>query len=219
MIVLQPLQPLQTLQPYYSYKITSLFVITITRFMLKDDDDGDDDDDDDDGDDADNKNDENIPVIKSSCSSIIMLIQLRDLKPDFQAEFTKFHCDPKDQILRILSQILQIIILLPIYYLQIIRPKEFKVYTTTSTKIAIKQQQQQTWLLILGSSFAHFNEVALKKFDNFVNFNDVLNEMAIHLKTNSSAYKDYKDSIEFYGITQNSETYSLQYAKGGIFKN
>ncbi|RHZ79742.1 hypothetical protein Glove_141g47 [Diversispora epigaea] len=57
-------------------------------------------------------------------------------------------------------------------------------------------------------------EVAFKKFDNFVNFNDVLNEMAIHLKT-----LDEAASIEFYGITQNPETHSymmvLQYAKDG----
>ncbi|RHZ79751.1 hypothetical protein Glove_141g72 [Diversispora epigaea] len=57
-------------------------------------------------------------------------------------------------------------------------------------------------------------EVALKKFDNFVNFNDVLNEMAIHLKI-CAQYS----SIEFYGITQDPETHSymmvLQYAKDG----
>ncbi|RHZ79710.1 hypothetical protein Glove_141g83 [Diversispora epigaea] len=56
--------------------------------------------------------------------------------------------------------------------------------------------------------------VALKKFDNFVNFNDVLNEMEIHLKTWTEA-----DSIRFYGITQDPETHShmmvLQYAKDG----
>ncbi|RHZ71354.1 hypothetical protein Glove_259g6 [Diversispora epigaea] len=57
-------------------------------------------------------------------------------------------------------------------------------------------------------------EVALKKFDNFVNFNDVLNEMAIHLKIN----RRYA-SVKFYGITQDPETYSymmvLEYAKDG----
>ncbi|RHZ87139.1 hypothetical protein Glove_40g177 [Diversispora epigaea] len=56
-------------------------------------------------------------------------------------------------------------------------------------------------------------EVALKKFDKFVNFNDVLNEMAIHLNTNGNG------SIHFYGITQDPETHSymmvLQYAKAG----
>ncbi|RHZ60881.1 hypothetical protein Glove_350g182 [Diversispora epigaea] len=57
-------------------------------------------------------------------------------------------------------------------------------------------------------------EVALKKFDNFVNFNDVLNEMEIHLKTSK-----YYSSIAFYGITQDPETHSymmvLQYAADG----
>ncbi|RHZ80043.1 hypothetical protein Glove_139g183 [Diversispora epigaea] len=56
-------------------------------------------------------------------------------------------------------------------------------------------------------------EVALKKFDNFVNFNDVLNEMKIHLNTNG------KGSIRFYGITQDPETHKymmvLQYATDG----
>ncbi|RHZ77208.1 hypothetical protein Glove_184g88 [Diversispora epigaea] len=56
--------------------------------------------------------------------------------------------------------------------------------------------------------------VALKKFDNFVNFNDVLNEMEIHLKTQNKY-----SSIEFYGITQDPETHSymmvLEYAKDG----
>ncbi|RHZ69955.1 hypothetical protein Glove_276g16 [Diversispora epigaea] len=56
-------------------------------------------------------------------------------------------------------------------------------------------------------------EVALKKFDNFVNFNDVLNEMEIHLNTNG------KGSILFHGITQDPETNSymmvLEYAKDG----
>ncbi|RHZ74121.1 hypothetical protein Glove_227g161 [Diversispora epigaea] len=58
-------------------------------------------------------------------------------------------------------------------------------------------------------------EVALKKFDNFVNFNDVLNEMEIHLKTWTADYS----SIQFYGITQDPETLSymmvLRYAKDG----
>ncbi|RHZ89374.1 hypothetical protein Glove_15g5 [Diversispora epigaea] len=57
-------------------------------------------------------------------------------------------------------------------------------------------------------------EVALKKFDNFVNFNDVLNEMTIHLKTRNEGA-----SIQFYGITQDPETHSymmvLQYAADG----
>ncbi|RHZ85409.1 hypothetical protein Glove_66g127 [Diversispora epigaea] len=57
-------------------------------------------------------------------------------------------------------------------------------------------------------------EMALKKFDNFVNFNDVLNEMVIHLKT-WTAYS----SIQFYGITQDPETHSymmvLAYAADG----
>ncbi|RHZ80049.1 hypothetical protein Glove_139g371 [Diversispora epigaea] len=59
-------------------------------------------------------------------------------------------------------------------------------------------------------------EVALKKFDNFVNFNDVLNEMEIHFKTSCS---DGFTSIQFYGITQDPETHSymmvLEYAKDG----
>ncbi|RHZ54943.1 hypothetical protein Glove_421g34 [Diversispora epigaea] len=58
-------------------------------------------------------------------------------------------------------------------------------------------------------------EVALKKFDNFVNFNDVLNEMKIHLET----WTNYNTSIRFYGITQDPETHSymmvLDYAKDG----
>ncbi|RHZ57698.1 hypothetical protein Glove_384g18 [Diversispora epigaea] len=58
-------------------------------------------------------------------------------------------------------------------------------------------------------------EVALKKFDNFVNFNNVLNEMEIHLKANNK----YDTSIEFYGITQDPETHSymmvLDYAADG----
>ncbi|RHZ85738.1 hypothetical protein Glove_60g122 [Diversispora epigaea] len=58
-------------------------------------------------------------------------------------------------------------------------------------------------------------EVALKKFDNFVNFNDVLNEMEIHLKT----WSVDTPSIRFYGITQDPETHSymmvLEYAKDG----
>ncbi|RHZ77889.1 hypothetical protein Glove_169g33 [Diversispora epigaea] len=57
-------------------------------------------------------------------------------------------------------------------------------------------------------------EVALKKFDNFVNFNDVLNEMEIHLKTDTK-----NASIRFYGITQDPETHSymmvLEYASEG----
>ncbi|RHZ85091.1 hypothetical protein Glove_71g126 [Diversispora epigaea] len=61
------------------------------------------------------------------------------------------------------------------------------------------------------------SEVALKKFDNFVNFNDVLNEMEIHFK--SYAGSDGYASIRFYGITQDPETHScmmvLDYAKDG----
>ncbi|RHZ83822.1 hypothetical protein Glove_87g245 [Diversispora epigaea] len=56
--------------------------------------------------------------------------------------------------------------------------------------------------------------VALKQFDNFVNFNDVLNEMAIHFKANN-----IYGSIRFYGITQDPETHSymmvLEYAADG----
>ncbi|RHZ80764.1 hypothetical protein Glove_132g101 [Diversispora epigaea] len=56
--------------------------------------------------------------------------------------------------------------------------------------------------------------VALKKFDNFVKLNDVLNEMAIHLKT----YTKFA-SIQFYGITQDPKTYSymmvLEYIADG----
>ncbi|RHZ80379.1 hypothetical protein Glove_136g8 [Diversispora epigaea] len=58
--------------------------------------------------------------------------------------------------------------------------------------------------------------VALKKFDSFVNFSDVLNEIKIHLKTNNEYYYA---SIRFYGITQDPETHSymmvLEYAKDG----
>ncbi|RHZ79199.1 hypothetical protein Glove_151g90 [Diversispora epigaea] len=57
-------------------------------------------------------------------------------------------------------------------------------------------------------------EVALKKFDNFVNFNEVLNEMEIHLKTRTELA-----SVEFHGITQDPETQSymmvLEYAEDG----
>ncbi|RHZ83921.1 hypothetical protein Glove_86g55 [Diversispora epigaea] len=57
-------------------------------------------------------------------------------------------------------------------------------------------------------------EVVLKKFDTFVNFNDVLNDMEIHLKT----YFKFA-SIRIYGITQDPETHSfmmvLEYAAGG----
>ncbi|RHZ85360.1 hypothetical protein Glove_66g163 [Diversispora epigaea] len=42
----------------------------------------------------------------------------------------------------------------------------------------------------------------IKKFDNFKNFNDILNEMEIHLKI----YNEYVASIQFYGITQDPET-------------
>ncbi|RHZ76337.1 hypothetical protein Glove_199g143 [Diversispora epigaea] len=58
-------------------------------------------------------------------------------------------------------------------------------------------------------------EVALKKFDNFVNFNDVLNEIEIHLKI----YNVRDASIRFYGITQDPDTHSymmvLEYAADG----
>ncbi|RHZ87372.1 hypothetical protein Glove_37g183 [Diversispora epigaea] len=57
------------------------------------------------------------------------------------------------------------------------------------------------------------SKVALKKFDNFVNFNDVLNEMKIHLNTNGVG------SIGFYGISQDRESHSymmvLKYAADG----
>ncbi|RHZ84551.1 hypothetical protein Glove_79g73 [Diversispora epigaea] len=58
-------------------------------------------------------------------------------------------------------------------------------------------------------------EVALKMFHNFVNFNDVLNEMEIHLKIDNN----YDASLRFFGITQDPETHSyimvLEYAEGG----
>ncbi|RHZ87584.1 hypothetical protein Glove_33g31 [Diversispora epigaea] len=58
-------------------------------------------------------------------------------------------------------------------------------------------------------------EVVLKKFNNFMNFDDVLNEMSIHLKI----YNKYDASIRFYGITQDPEMHSymmvLEYAKDG----
>ncbi|RHZ80101.1 hypothetical protein Glove_139g328 [Diversispora epigaea] len=60
-------------------------------------------------------------------------------------------------------------------------------------------------------------KVALKKFDNFVNFNDVLNEMEIHFKIYTAT--NVVTSIRFYGITQDPETHSymmvLQYAADG----
>ncbi|RHZ80087.1 hypothetical protein Glove_139g176 [Diversispora epigaea] len=60
-------------------------------------------------------------------------------------------------------------------------------------------------------------EVALKKFEKFVNFNNVLNEMEIHFKTYAGS--DYITSIAFYGITQDPETHSymmvLYYAADG----
>ncbi|RHZ69942.1 hypothetical protein Glove_276g34 [Diversispora epigaea] len=60
-------------------------------------------------------------------------------------------------------------------------------------------------------------EVALKKFDNFVNFNDVLNEMGIHFKSYTDS--DGGSSIRFYGITQDPKTHSymmvLEYASDG----
>ncbi|RHZ88956.1 hypothetical protein Glove_19g418 [Diversispora epigaea] len=60
-------------------------------------------------------------------------------------------------------------------------------------------------------------KVALKKFDNFVNFTDVLNEMEIHFKAYTGS--DVITSIQFYGITQDPETHSymmvLRYAKDG----
>ncbi|RHZ73592.1 hypothetical protein Glove_230g2 [Diversispora epigaea] len=56
-------------------------------------------------------------------------------------------------------------------------------------------------------------EVALKKFDNFVNFSDVLNEMKMHLKTNGFIV------VRFYGVTKDPETNSymmvLEYAEDG----
>ncbi|RHZ86173.1 hypothetical protein Glove_54g21 [Diversispora epigaea] len=62
--------------------------------------------------------------------------------------------------------------------------------------------------------YREYCEVALKKFDNFVNFNDVLNEMKIHLKTYIGS-----SSITFYGVTQDPETNSymmvLDYANDG----
>ncbi|RHZ74782.1 hypothetical protein Glove_219g57 [Diversispora epigaea] len=61
-----------------------------------------------------------------------------------------------------------------------------------------------------------YREVALKKFDNFVNLNDILNEMSIHLKI----YNEYDASVRFYGIIQDPETHSymmvLEYADGNL---
>ncbi|RHZ83289.1 hypothetical protein Glove_97g81 [Diversispora epigaea] len=58
-------------------------------------------------------------------------------------------------------------------------------------------------------------EVALKKFDGFIDLNeDFLNEMAIRLKTSSSS---------FYGITKDPETHKymmvLEYFEGGSLRN
>ncbi|RHZ85426.1 hypothetical protein Glove_66g83 [Diversispora epigaea] len=65
--------------------------------------------------------------------------------------------------------------------------------------------ENQQWE-IFGKS-----EVALKKFDNFVNLNDVLNEMEIHLKI----YTKY-GAVRFYGITQDLETHSyIEYTADG----
>ncbi|RHZ84213.1 hypothetical protein Glove_84g32 [Diversispora epigaea] len=59
-------------------------------------------------------------------------------------------------------------------------------------------------------------KVALKKFENFLNFNDVLNEMEIHFKICTGS--DGFNSIQFYGITQD-QTHSymmvLEYASDG----
>ncbi|RHZ47676.1 hypothetical protein Glove_574g26 [Diversispora epigaea] len=68
-----------------------------------------------------------------------------------------------------------------------------------------------------GFGTIHYTvEVALKKFDNFVNLNDVLNEMSFHLKT---YIRSYNILIRFYGITQEPETHSymivLYYAADG----
>ncbi|RHZ83732.1 hypothetical protein Glove_88g128 [Diversispora epigaea] len=52
-------------------------------------------------------------------------------------------------------------------------------------------------------------EMALKRFDNFVNFDDVLNEMEIHLKIWTKVA-----SIRFYGITQDPETHKYMMALG-----
>ncbi|RHZ76537.1 hypothetical protein Glove_196g118 [Diversispora epigaea] len=72
----------------------------------------------------------------------------------------------------------------------------------------IKNQQWQRW---------DEKEVALKKFDNFVNFNNVLNEMEIHFKLYAGS--DNITSIRFYGITQDPVTHSytmvLEYASDG----
>ncbi|RHZ79209.1 hypothetical protein Glove_151g68 [Diversispora epigaea] len=61
-------------------------------------------------------------------------------------------------------------------------------------------------------------EVALKKFENFVNLYDVLNEMEIHLKTHNRAA-----SIRFHGITQDPETHSymmvLDYVADGNLRD
>ncbi|RHZ85161.1 hypothetical protein Glove_71g160 [Diversispora epigaea] len=75
----------------------------------------------------------------------------------------------------------------------------------------IENQQWKRWVE---------EEVALKKFDNFVNFNDVLNEMKIHFKTYTGS--NIATSIRFYGITQDPETDTymmvLEYAKDGNFR-
>ncbi|RHZ87068.1 hypothetical protein Glove_40g68 [Diversispora epigaea] len=59
--------------------------------------------------------------------------------------------------------------------------------------------------------------VAIKKFHNFMDFNDILNEMAIHLKTYTGS--KHITSNRFYGITQDPETHSymmvLEYASEG----
>ncbi|RHZ81576.1 hypothetical protein Glove_117g59 [Diversispora epigaea] len=73
-----------------------------------------------------------------------------------------------------------------------------------------RDTENQQW-----KRYGIMKEVALKKLDNSANFSDVLNEMAIHIKT----WLEYDNSIKFYGITQDPETHSymmaLNYAKEG----
>ncbi|RHZ89390.1 hypothetical protein Glove_15g46 [Diversispora epigaea] len=94
---------------------------------------------------------------------------------------------------------------------------DFNNWTSGNDKIDKFIQDAQlnvdvNWKVIEWIPYDRFKDV--KQFDDFVNFNDVLNEMEIHLKTRAQSA-----SIRFYGITQDPETHSymmvLDYAADG----
>ncbi|RHZ85279.1 hypothetical protein Glove_67g85 [Diversispora epigaea] len=63
------------------------------------------------------------------------------------------------------------------------------------------------------------SEVALKKFDNFANFNDVLNEMAIHLKTWTEVEYAVKGNLrEYLNINFNDINIYTQISDFGLSK-